>query len=182
MLKKRGFKIIDSQKGFTFVEVLVYVGVIGILVIAISNLTLGMMTNYRTASIKDELALSAREVFEVFFKETKNASKIYLPDSVFDNDLGMLVLETNFQLGDEYGFGQAKLYVSEGRIWIKRHNETPLVLTPDSLEATQFRFERVKPKSDLEGVRFYLTLRNKARTNETFSFTTFAMIRGGYIK
>ena len=172
-----------SSLGFTLVETIVYVAVVGVLVVAISNVTLGMLNNYRTASTKDELALSANEVFGFFFREVKNAKDIYLPASTLDNDLGALTLDTTFGFGDEVGVSaQVSFYLSDGKIMFKREGETALALTPDGLEVTQFKFVRVVPKLGLEGVRFYLNLKNKHRANETFSLTTFAMLRGGYIK
>lgn len=171
----------DPRRGFTLVEALVYVAVVGVLVTAVSNLIVGMVSNYRTANIKDELALSAQDVFTSFFREVKNADKIYVPGSVFDNDLGALVLETHFQLGDEFASGgQTKFYLSDGQILIKRAGETALALTPEGLEVVQFKFTRVEPKPGREGARLQLSIRNKVRPGETFSLTTFTMLRGSY--
>ena len=162
-------------------EVLVYVAVVSVLVIAISNLTLGMLANYRTVKTRDELALTAQDVFRGFFREVKNAHKIYLSTSVLNNDLGALVLESAFQLGNGADpASQVRLYLSGGRIWFKRETETALALTPDTLEVTKFRFERVVPKAGREGVRFYLGLRNKNNPGESFSLNTFTILRGSY--
>lgn len=176
-----GFKL--REKGFTLVEVLVYVAVVGVLVTAVANLILGMVSNYRVASIRDELVLSAQDIAGSFFKEVKNANQIYVPGSVLDNDSGTLILETTFQLGDEYASGgQTKFYLSEGRILIKREGETALVLTPETLEVARFKFVRVEPKPGREGVRLYLALKNKTRPSETFSLTSFTMLRGRYLE
>ncbi|MEK9174421.1 MAG: hypothetical protein AAB725_00420 [Patescibacteria group bacterium] len=164
--------------GFTLVETILYVGVVGILLVVISNFILGSTNNYKTASLKDELAASAYQVFGFFFREAKNASSIYLTGSVLDSNLGALSLTTPFQFSG--ASGQVDFYLSGGRIMFKRSGETALALTPDTLEITKFKFTRVNPKGNLEGVRFYLDLRIKEKPQETFSLTTFTMLRGGY--
>ncbi|MDP3764645.1 MAG: prepilin-type N-terminal cleavage/methylation domain-containing protein [bacterium] len=168
-----------EKKGFTLVEVVLYVGVLGVLLVAISNLMLGTMANYKTSSIKDELASSGYQVFGFFFREIKNANSINISDSLLSNDLGVLSLASPFQLGSG-SVGKAELYLSGGRIMFKREGETPLVLTSDNIEITKFKFVRVTPRAGLEGVRFYLDFKSKIKPAETFSLTTFTMLRGGY--
>ncbi len=174
-------KIKKHRAGFTLVEVLVYVAIVGLLVITISNLILGMSANYRITKVRDELALTAQNIFTTFFKETKNASKVYLATSVLDNDSGELVLESTFQLGNEADpSSQVKFYIADGQIWLKRETETALALAPDDIEVTKFRFERVVPKTGHEGIRLYLGLKNRDMPNDVFNLTAFAVVRGGY--
>ncbi len=180
--KVPNLKFQDSRFfGFTLIEVILYVGVLGILLIAISSLMMGTMDNYKTSSIRDELASSGHQVFGFFFRETKNANSIDISDSVLSNDLGSLVLSTPFQFGSNY-VGEATIYLSGGRVMFQREGETPLVLTSDNIEVTKFKFVRVTPRAGLEGIRFYLELKSKAKPEEVFSLTTFTMLRGGYVQ
>lgn len=170
--------------GFTLVETIIYVGVLGILVSATAQIVLGTVDNYRTAKVKEELASSANDVFGFFFKEAKNAGEIYLAGSSLDADLGALSLISSFQFGDEVGSsGYVDFYLSsDGRILLKRTGETPLAITPSDIEVTKFKFARSAPDSNLEGVSFYLDLKSKSKPSETFSLSTFVMLRGGYKK
>ncbi|MEK7174981.1 MAG: hypothetical protein AAB722_01425 [Patescibacteria group bacterium] len=167
--------------GFTLVETVLYVGVLGILLVVISNLILGTTGNYKTASIKDELASSAYQVFGFFFREVKNAGSIYLSGSVLDSDSGSLSLLTPFQFGGASA-GKVDFYLSGGRVMFRREGETELALTPESIEVIKFKFIRVTPKVGLEGVRFYLDIKNRIKPEEIFSLTTFTVLRGGYVQ
>ncbi|MEK7564771.1 MAG: hypothetical protein AAB501_00860 [Patescibacteria group bacterium] len=167
--------------GFTLIETLLYVAVLGVLLVVISNLILGTIGNYKTSSIRDGLASSGYQVFGFFFREVKNANSVYFSTSSLDNDFGTLSLTTPFQLGSGL-VGQTTFYLSGGRIMLSREGETPLVLTPDDIEIIKFKFIRITPKAGLEGIRFYLDLKSKIKPEETFSLTTFTMLRGGYIK
>jgi len=175
------FQFPISKRGFTLVETILYVAVLAVLLTVISNLILGTIGNYKTSSIRDELASSGYQVFGSFFREVKNANSVSLSTSSLDNDLGALSLTTPFQLGNGL-IGQTNFYLSGGRIMLSRVNETPLVLTSENIEVTKFKFIRVTPKTGLEGVRFYLDLKSKIKPAESFSLTTFTMLRGGYMQ
>ena len=169
------------KKGFSLIETILYVGVFGILVVVISQLAVGTITNYKDSKAKDGLVSSANEIFGFFLKETKNSDSIYLERSVFDSSSGFLSLISPFQFGDEVGSsGYVDLYVSEGKVWLKRGGETAMALTSDDVEVTRFEFARSVPKQGLEGVRFYLAIRGKTDPEKTISLSTFTMLRGGY--
>mgnify|MGYP001582514228 CR=1 FL=1 len=169
------------DKGFSLIETILYIGVFGILVTVISQLVVGTITNYKELKARDELVSSANEIFGFFLKETKNADSIYLSRSVFDSSSGFLSLVSPFQFGDEVGSsGYVDLYVSEGKAWLKRGGETAMALTSDNVEVTRFEFARSVPKQGLEGVRFYLGIRDKINPEKTISLSTFTMLRGGY--
>lgn len=92
-------KFLKAGSGFTLIETILYVAVLGVLLVVISNLILGTIGNYKTSSIRDGLASSGYQVFGFFFTEVKNANSIYLSNSTLDNDFGSLSLATSFQLG-----------------------------------------------------------------------------------
>ncbi len=169
--------------GFTLVETIVYVAVVGLVVASVSSLTLGMVESYKLAKTKDELALAADGVFRYLFREIRNAQSIYLASSSLDTDPGALALKTIFQFGDELGSsGIVSFYLSAGRIFYKREGETPLALTAEDIEVTKFKFTRVTPRSGLEGVRFYFSFKDKRIPTATFTLTSFAVLRGGYLQ
>ncbi len=168
--------------GFTFIEVILYVGVVSILIGVIGALTLGTINNYRIAKIRDELSYSGSMVFDVFFQEVKNADEIYLSTSVLDSDSGTLSLKTKFQIGnDDDPTRFVDLYLYEGQVWVRREGEDPYPLTSESVLVNKLRFERTS-FGKFEGVRLYLDLKNKIYPSEVFSISTFAMLRGGYTK
>jgi type II secretory pathway pseudopilin PulG len=182
--KKRLFPqfSIEDVTGFTLIEVILYVGVVSILIGVIASLTLGTIDNYRMAKVKDELSYSGGMVFDTFFQETKNADEISLSSSVLDSDSGILSLKTKFQVGDSDDPSRfVDLYLSNGQVLVKREGEDPYALTSESIVVDKLRFER-SSFGKFEGVRLYLNLKDKVRTNEVFSISTFAVLRGGYTK
>ena len=168
--------------GFTFIETILYVGVVSILIGVIGALTLGTINNYRIAKVRDELSYSGGMVFDVFFQEVKNADEIYLSTSVLDSDSGTLSLKTKFQIGnDDDPTRFVDLYLYEGQVWVRREGEDPYPLTSESIIVNKLRFERTS-FGKFEGIKLYLDLKNKIYPSEVFSISTFAMLRGGYVK
>lgn len=175
-------QIPNLKNGFTLIEVVVYVGALGILVLALSNLTLSTIKGYRLAKIRENLATSADIVTGTFLRESRNAFKIYTPTSIFNSDSGELSLITGFQTTNKTEpITYVDIYLAGGRVWLKRENEQPQALTGDDLEVIQFKLLSAE-ESLFEGVRMYLAMRDKKRTSEQISLTTFGMLKGGYIE
>ncbi len=171
-----------DKKGFSIIEAVIYSALLAVLILVLSKLTLSAMTSYRTARIKEDLIISSGRGLENFLRESRNASKIYLPTTVLDNDLGELSLATSFQpLDKTEPETYTDIYLAGGQVWIKRENESPQALTSNDLEVTQFKILRVKPLK-FEGIKLYLAIRSRVNASETLSLTTFAMLRGGFVQ
>jgi len=96
MFQVSSFKFCD-KKGFSIIEAVIYSALLAVLVLVLSQLTLSAIASYRTARIKEDLIVSSGRVLENFLRESRNASKVYLPTTILDNDLGELSLATSFQ-------------------------------------------------------------------------------------
>ncbi|MEK7077940.1 MAG: type II secretion system protein [Patescibacteria group bacterium] len=170
-----------DKKGFSIIEAIIYSAMLAVLILILSRLTLSAITSYRTARIKEDLIISSGRVLENFLRESRNASKIYLPTTVLGNDLGELSLATSFQsLNKTEPETYTDIYLVGGQIWLKRENESPQPLTGVGLEVTQFKLLRSVTTNNLEGLRLYLDLRSRVNSSETLFFSTFALLRGGY--
>ncbi len=176
------FQFPISKRGFTLIEIILYMGALSFLALALSSLTLSTIKNYRLAKIKENLTTSADAVFGTFLQEVRNANKVYGPTTIFDSDFGELSLTTGFQpTNNTEPTTYVDIYLAGGRVWLKRENETAAALTDQNVEVTQFKVIEVKPNA-LEGVRLYLSIRDKINTGEKISLTTFAMPKGNYIQ
>ncbi len=179
MLKELRF---NKIKGFTLLEAVLYAAALAMVVTVLASLTLNSFTSYRAAKAKGALVDSADRVAGAFLQETKNARRVYLPTSVLDSGFGELSLETSFRptvSTEPTTF--VDIYWAAGRIWIKRENESAQPLSSEDIEVTQFKLVR-SGNAGGEGLRLYLSLKNRSNPNENISLTTFAFVRGGYTK
>ncbi|MEK7608888.1 MAG: hypothetical protein AAB476_00180 [Patescibacteria group bacterium] len=171
-----------TKDGFTLIEMILYISSLSLLVLALSGLTLSTIKNYRLAKTRENLVTSADAVLGTFLQEARNASQIYTPTTVWDSDNGELSLVTGFQATNKTEPATyVDIYLAGGRVWLKRENETVTALTDQNAEVTQFKVVEVKP-NDMEGIRLYLSIRDRIKTEEKISLTTFAMPKGNYIQ
>ncbi len=182
MFQVSSFKFHD-KKGFSIIEAVIYSALLAVLILVLSQLTLSAITSYRTARIKEDLIISSGRVLENFLRESRNASKVYLPTTVFDNDLGELSLATSFQpLDKTEPETYTDIYLAGGQVWIKRENELSQPLTGSNLEVTQFKLLRSVTANNLEGLRMQFSVKSKVKPSETLFLTAFVMLKGGYIQ
>lgn len=168
--------------GFSLIEAMLYAGLLAVVVLILSELSLSTIKNYRLAKIRESLIVSTDQVLNTFFQETKNARRIYLPTTILDNNLGELSLETSFQNTDETELVTfVDFYWAQGQLWLKRENELAQVLTSPDLEVTQFQIAR-SVSGNFEGLKLYLSLKSKINPEEIINLSTFVVIRGGYLK
>ena len=83
-----------NDLGFTLAEILVYIAVLSLIMLAVSSLFLWVSrTSSKAKAIKETLD-NARRVMRVITYEIREARSIYTPTSVLDISPGQLSLET----------------------------------------------------------------------------------------
>jgi prepilin-type N-terminal cleavage/methylation domain-containing protein len=120
------------KQGFTLIEILVYIGVLAILVLAISSfLVWAIKLNAKMKAMREVLD-NAQRVMDILGYEIKLAKSIYTPTT----SLTQLSLETTHQLpsGEETTF--VDFYPCQQRLCLKRENQEPLTLTSEKVEAS----------------------------------------------
>lgn len=173
---------LPTKKGFSLIEAMLYASLLAVVILVLSELSLSTIKNYRLAKIRENLVVAADQVLNTFLQETKNARRIYLPTTVPDSNLGELSLETSFQtINKTESITFVDFYWANGQIWFKRENESAQVLTSSDVDVTQFKITR-SISGNFEGLKLYLSLRSKIKPEEIINLSTFAVIRGGYLK
>ena len=136
-------KVLNSKKGFTLIEVLVYVAVLSIIILAVSDfLTWTMRSNTKTKAMR-ETQDNARRAMEIMTYEIKEAKSIYTPTSVFDSHPGQLSLETTKYLpgGEETTY--IDFYLCGTQLCLKKESQNPLALTSDRVEVNNLFFSQI---------------------------------------
>lgn len=130
------------QKSFTLVEMLVYIGILGILVVAIFSFLIWSVRSNAKAKAMRETLYSARRAMEVMTYEIKEAER-YTPTSVFDVHPGQLSLETIKYLcqGEEISF--IDFYLCGTQLCFKKESQEPIALTTDNVEVTNLVFHQI---------------------------------------
>ncbi|MDP3093899.1 MAG: type II secretion system protein [bacterium] len=131
------------KKGFTLLEMVVYIAVLAVIIGAVSSLFLWAFRSQRKARAIQEVADNGRVAMGAILQEIREAKKAYLPTSVFDSDSGQLSLETAKYLpaGETTAF--VDFYLCQSRLCLKKEGEDPLAVTSGKVRVKKLRFTRL---------------------------------------
>lgn len=146
-------KISKSYKAFTLIELLLYSGIIGVLIIAASILALQTYSGYAKNVNYNTLVENGRFTLGMIAQEIQTADSINLSDSIFNQDQGKLSLQRNTPLP------QATIFqIENGTVIIQKTGQQNIPVTSRDIRITQLRFENVSALKTPGTIRTTLTL------------------------
>lgn len=125
------------QRSFTLMEILIYIAVLAIIILAVSAfLTWAIKSNAKTKAMR-ETSDNAQRAMEIMVYEIKEAKSIYTPTSTSTQ----LSLETNRYLSEGETLSFIDFYICETTILcFKKESESPAALTSDRVEVNNLEF------------------------------------------
>ena len=124
-----------KSKGFTLIELIVYVAVFAILITTITLFAIAFIKTTAKNRIKKEVVLGAYSAINSIIYEIKRANNIYTPTSVFNNISGQLSLETSQDLPSGEEITYLDFYLdSDNKLYIKREGQNSQLLISENLK------------------------------------------------
>ncbi|MCR4322756.1 MAG: type II secretion system GspH family protein [Candidatus Azambacteria bacterium] len=149
------------EHGFTIIEMLIYVGIAGVVIAVITSFLMDNLKAYDKAVARQNVFQNANGALKTIIDEVRYAKSVYIPTSVLDADAGQLSVETvlNAPAGEDIAY--VDFYVDNGRVYEKRDGEGATPLTSERVFVEQLRFTKLSA-----GVgRDSITVRIQARIN-----------------
>jgi len=148
------------QKSFTLIEILVYIAVLSIVMIAIVSFVLWFIHSNTKAKAMRETLDNTRRAMEIMTYEIKEARSIYTPTTTSTQ----FSLETTKYLpeGEEMSF--IDFYLCDYRLCFKKESQDPIALTSDSVEISNLVFTRIV-SGEVPSIQIDLTIDYKNPTN-----------------
>ena len=146
-----------KQKGFTLLEVLIYIGVLGIIVVAVSSYFLWSIQASTKVKVIGETLDNARRTMEIMVYEIREAESIYTETSIFDFHPGQLSLETKKYLPEGENTTYIDFYLSEGKLCLKKESQSPICFTSERVEVTSLVFSQIG-NSNLPSIQIDLSV------------------------
>lgn len=131
------------QKSFTLIEILVYIGVLSIIILAIVSFVLWSLRSNTKVKVMREVLDNARRAMEIMTYEIKEAKSIYTPTGIFDSHPGQLSLETSKYLPGGERTSYIDFYLCNNRLCFKKESQDPIVLTTDNVEVSNLVFTKI---------------------------------------
>ena len=165
--------IVHNQKGFTLLEMVVYVGLVVIVAGLVINFALSLITSYGKIQASKEAMNNASFALDTIINEIRQASKIYSPTSVFaPTDPGQLSLETLLNPPTNEAGTYVDFYVDNNKLYLKRESQSALALTSDRVKVKNLTFTRLTSPPAPESVKVQITVGYNAPAGSSFDIST----------
>jgi len=145
------------QKGLTLTEILVYMGILSITLVAIAAFVLGLVRSRAKTEALHEVQDNIRRAMKSMVYEIREAESIYSPTS----NSSQLSLETKEYLmgGEETTF--IDFFLCDKKLCLKKESQNPIVITSDKVEVNDLIFTQIG--SPPSSVRIELTIDYKTQ-------------------
>jgi len=127
------------KRGFTLIEVLIYIGVLGIILIAIFSL---LIVSYRSnikARVMRETLEDARRAMDIMVREIKEAKSVYIPTT----NSSQFSLETINYLPTDEDTTYIDFFLCDSHLCLKKESQDPVSITKDNVEVNNLVFTRI---------------------------------------
>lgn len=144
------------KKGFTLVELIIYVAMIGVVVIGFLNFGLNVIYTGEKSEIRQEVQRNATYALQRVLSKIKEANAVNAGSSTFDSHPGVLSLEMEDSAVDPTVFD-----ISGGILRMTEGVSSPVNLIPAELEATNLVFSNLSVSGRTSNIKIELTARHR---------------------
>ena len=139
-------------RGFTIIEMLIYVGIAGVVMTAITSLLMDNLKAYDKSVAQQNVFQNVNGALRAITDEIRYAKSVYTPTSVFDNDAGQLSVETLLNVPTGENAAYVDFYIDNGRIYEKRDGQSESPLTSERVFVEQLRFTKLSSTAGKDSV------------------------------
>ncbi|MCK4891245.1 MAG: prepilin-type N-terminal cleavage/methylation domain-containing protein [Candidatus Pacebacteria bacterium] len=157
----RKIKIKNKEEGFTLIEMIVYVALVGIISIVLFNVTFFVIRANNKIIALSKVSSNANSVMERMTYEIVNSKYIYLPTSNFSSSDAQLSLVTEVGASSNEDITFIDFYVEDGTLFLKEEGlDDPIALTSSDVLVSDMEFLYYKNDSR-ESVTVDMTIQAK---------------------
>mgnify|MGYP001611947526 CR=1 FL=1 len=143
------------KKGFTLLEIVVYVALVGIISVFVTNSLIQIADTYNRVRAEREVVSNARLMQETINSSIREAQEIYGPTSRFYNNAGQLSLIIPSPT-TVHSTSYVDFWIDNGLFLMKREGQTQLILSAPTIRVAKFNAEQIIQGIGREAVRVTL--------------------------
>jgi type II secretory pathway pseudopilin PulG len=149
------------KNGFTIVEVMAYVAVLGIIGTSFSAVFVWGVKTYTKSQVMQETTWNAKRAMDVVAQEVREAEDVYNPTTLG----AQLSLETTKYTIPGHLTSFIDFFLCEEKLCFKRESQPAVVLTSNNVRVAQLSFQEVKTGSAVSSVQITLQVEYKNPNN-----------------
>ena len=144
-------------KGFTIIEVIAYIAVLGIIGTSFSSVFLWGIKTYTKSQVMQETTWNAQRAMDIMEQEIRAAEDVYSPTT----SVSQLSLETTRYTAPDHSTSFIDFFLCEEKLCFKKESQDPVVLTSNNVRVTQLSFQEVRTDPAIPSVRITLRVEYK---------------------
>lgn len=175
------FHFSHKRHGFSLIEIIVYVGLLGVVSIFITNSLIQIISTYQHARVQREVLSNARLMMETITKKIAYSQEVYPPTSRLNNNIGQLSLVTPLDAPAQHTTAYLDIWTNGNRLLMRQEGQAETTLSSATVQITQFRVTRIFQGLGREAVQITLGVSSSAQpliASTTLYATT--ALRGNY--
>lgn len=163
----------SSTKGYTLIEMLVYIAIVSVALLALIQSMLRISTSYENVKAVRVIEQAAIATMDRMQLETRSAASINVASSTFNTNPGVLALNTTNS--------RVRFYVSNNRLYLEEGGVVTGPLTETNVTVSSFVVRQITATSS-SAVKIEMTLQASGYGTTTVSknFYTTTILRGSY--
>ena len=170
-----------ARTGMSLIETLVYVAVLGLISIFITNSLIKIVGTYRQAQAEREVLSNARLMMETVTKNIAYSREVYAPTSIFNSATSQISLITPLDTLPEHTTTYLDFWSDGNRLLMREEGKATTTLSSATVQVAQFRAERIVQGLGREAIKITLNVVSKTlpqAASTTLNATT--ALRGNY--
>ena len=140
------------KKGFTIIEVVAYVAVLGIIGTSFSTLLLWGMKTYTKSQVMQETVWNVQRAMDSMVQEIREAKGVYIPTT----SVSQLSLVTSKYAGQGHTESFIDFFLCGEKLCCKKEAQDSVALTSDNVRVAALSFVRIQTGLGSESVRMTL--------------------------
>jgi len=132
-----------TSNGFTLIEILVYIAISSIIILAVSSFFLWTNRSSIKINALKEVLTNSKRAMETMSYEIKYAESIYTPTSVFSSSTGQLSLETKNYNQQGEATSYIDFFICQDQLCLKKENQSPIILTSEKVKIDSLKFFQI---------------------------------------
>lgn len=170
------------RKGFTLVEVLIYISVLAIIIAAVSSFLLWQISSNAKSRATRETQYNVARALSIMTQEIREAKSVYIPTSIFDINLGQLSLETTKYLPAGETASYIDFFICGTQLCLKKESQNPDAITSSTVKISNLIFRQIATTSTAPSIQInlrvdYIATSTRPEYQSSFGATSTASLR-----
>lgn len=149
------------KKGFTIIEVVAYVAVLGIIGTSFSSVLLSSIKTYTKTQVMQDTTWNAQRAMDSMVQEIRESDHIYTPTTASSQ----LSLATSRYASPGHETSFIDFFLCGEKLCLKKESQDPIALTSDAVRVTGLVFTRVQQAPNAESLRITMQVEYKNPNN-----------------